>query len=47
MQGAMVKSEMLKQEQQKINITDLSNGVYMITIKSRNHTENQKLLIKR
>jgi len=45
--GVLVKSEMLKQSQRQINIRDLSNGIYMITIKSKNLTEKQKLIIQR
>ena len=45
--GELVKSEMLKQNQQQINIGDLSSGVYMVTIKSKDFTENQKLIIQR
>jgi len=45
--GVLVKSEMLKQSQRQINIRDLSNGIYMITIKSKDLTEKQKLIIQR
>lgn len=45
--GILVRSEMLKQNQRQINIGDLSNGVYMITIKSKGLTENQRLIIQR
>ena len=45
--GTLVKLEMLKQNQQKINIADLPNGVYMVTIKSKNVTETKKLVIQR
>jgi len=45
--GTLVKSEILKQNQQQINIGDLSNGVYMLTVKSKNMTENQRLIIQR
>ena len=45
--GTLVKSEILKQNQQKINIGDLSNGVYMVSIKSKDLTENQRLIIQR
>ena len=44
--GTLVKIETLKQKQQ-INISDLSNGVYMVTIKSKDITEYQKLIIQR
>ena len=47
MMGVLVRSEILKQNKQKINIEDLSNGVYMFTIKSKDLTENQKLIIQR
>lgn len=45
--GNLVKSEMLKQNTRQINIGDLSNGVYIVTIKSRDWTENQRLIIQR
>jgi hypothetical protein len=45
--GTLVKSEMLKQNQRQINIGDLSNGVYMVTIKSKDLTGNQRLIIQR
>jgi hypothetical protein len=45
--GTLVKSEMLKQNQRQINIGDLSNGIYLVEIKSNNFTENQKLIIQR
>jgi hypothetical protein len=45
--GTLVKSEMLKQNQRQINIGDLSNGVYMVTIKSEDFIESQRLFIQR
>ena len=45
--GELVRSELLKQNQQKINIGDLTNGIYMVTIKSKDLTENQRLIIQR
>ena len=45
--GTLVKSATMKQNQQQINIGDLCNGIYMVTIKSKNLTENQKLIIQR
>jgi hypothetical protein len=45
--GTLVKSEPLKQNHQQINIGDLCNGVYMVTINSKDITENLKLIIKR
>lgn len=45
--GELVKSEMLKQNQQQINIGDLSDGIYVITIKSKDLKENQRLIIQR
>lgn len=43
--GNLVKSEILNQNQ--INIGDLTNGIYMIEIKSKEWTEKQKLIIQR
>lgn len=45
--GTLVKSEMLKQNQQQINTGNLNNGIYMIEIKSEEWTEKQKLIIQR
>lgn len=45
--GTLVKSEMLKQNNRQINIGDLSDGVYMVTIKSKDLSESQKLIIQR
>jgi hypothetical protein len=45
--GTLVKSEMLKQNNRQINIGDLSNGVYLVTIKSKDWIENQRLIIQR
>ena len=45
--GELVKSEMLKHNNQQINIGDLSNGVYMVTIKSKDFTITKILIIQR
>jgi photosystem II stability/assembly factor-like uncharacterized protein len=45
--GTLVKSEMVKQNQQQIKIGDLSNGIYMIEVKSKELNWKQKLIIKR
>jgi hypothetical protein len=45
--GTLVKSETLKQNNQQFNIGDLSNGVYMLTLKSKDLTENHRLIIQR
>jgi len=45
--GALVKTEMLLQNQQQINVSDLSNGIYMVEIKSKDWSEKQKLIIQR
>jgi hypothetical protein len=45
--GNLVKSETMKQNNRQINIGDLSNGIYMVEIKSKEWTEKQKLLIQR
>ena len=45
--GVLVRSEILKQNHQLINIDDLSNGIYMLTIKSKDYNATQKLLIQR
>jgi len=45
--GTLVKSEILKQNNRQINVGDLGNGVYMVTIKSKALTESQRLMIQR
>jgi len=45
--GTLVKTEKLKQNQQKIKVEDLGNGIYMVEIKSKEWSEKQKLLIQR
>jgi len=45
--GSLIKTETLNQYQQNINIDDLSNGLYLVTIKSKESTQNQKLIIQR
>lgn len=45
--GGLVRSELLKQNQQKINVENLSNGIYMLEIKSNQGSEKQKLVIQR
>lgn len=44
--GTLVKSEILGQNNRQINIGDLSNGIYMITIKSKDTTKTEKLVIQ-
>lgn len=45
--GELVWSEILKQNRQQINVADLSNGIYLIEIKSAQKVEKQKLIIQR
>jgi len=45
--GNLVKSETLKQNQRQINIRNLSNGTYLVEIKSKEWTGKQKLIIQR
>jgi len=45
--GVLVKSELLKQHQQQINISDLNNGIYIVEIKTNDGAERQKLIIQR
>jgi hypothetical protein len=45
--GMLVKSQMLKQNQRQINVGDLSNGEYMVEIKSKDWAEKQKLIIQK
>lgn len=45
--GELISSELLHQNQQQINIRDLSNGIYMVEVKSKEWSEKQKLIIQR
>jgi len=45
--GTLVKSEILRQNNQQINISDLSNGIFTVQVKSKEWTEKQKLIIQR
>ena len=45
--GESVRSEKLNQVQQKINLGDLNNGIYMVEIKTNEWVEKQKLIIQR
>lgn len=45
--GSLVKTILLKQNQQQINVNDLSSGIYLVEIKSKEWTEKQKLIIQR
>lgn len=45
--GELVRSEKLNTNQEKINIGNLNNGVYMVEIKTTEWMEKQKLIIQR
>jgi len=45
--GKLVSSEALEQNQQKINISDLNNGIYIVEIKSGVSLVKHKLIIQR
>ncbi len=45
--GALVQSETLKQNHRQFNIGNLGNGVYMVSIKSNDLMETQRLIIQR
>jgi len=45
--GALVRTEVLRPNQRQINIRDLSDGIYMVAVKSKDLTGNQKLVIQR
>ncbi|NVN95770.1 MAG: T9SS type A sorting domain-containing protein [Bacteroidetes bacterium] len=47
MTGKLIRTEMLKQNQSRINIDDLNNGIYMFEIKSDEWRTTQKLLINK
>lgn len=44
--GELVRTEMPKQNQQQVNVSDLSNGIFLIELKSAEFTEAQKLIIQ-
>jgi hypothetical protein len=45
--GEVVRSELLKQNMQNINIRELNNGIYLLVINSDKWSVTQKLLIQR
>ena len=45
--GSLVKTLLLQQNEQKINVSDISKGIYIVEIKSEGWTEKQKLIIQR
>lgn len=45
--GDRVKTEILTNNQQQINIEDLEEGVYLVEIKSKGKKETQRLIIQR
>jgi hypothetical protein len=45
--GEVVKTLLLNQNLQDVSVSDLTNGIYFVEIKSDNWTEKQKLIIQR
>ena len=45
--GELIKTEKLEQNQQKFGLYDFKNGVYILEIKSKELVEKQKLIIQR
>ncbi|NTW34360.1 MAG: T9SS type A sorting domain-containing protein, partial [Bacteroidetes bacterium] len=45
--GVLVRSEILKKNQNRINVADLRNGIYIIEVKSKDFTKNQRLIIQK
>jgi hypothetical protein len=45
--GKRLKSETAVQNQHEMNISDLKTGVYLVSINTKNRSENQKLIIRR
>lgn len=45
--GELISSKLLQQNQKQINIGDLNSGIYLVEIKSKGLTESQKLVIQR
>jgi hypothetical protein len=44
--GVLVKSELLKENQRTVNVEDLSNGVYIVEIKIDQSSVKKKILIE-
>jgi len=45
--GQLIKSEILEQKSEQLNISNLSKGIYILEIKSNEMSEKQKLIIQR
>lgn len=45
--GELVRAKMIKQNQRQISIRDLSDGIYVVEIKSKEGSGKQKLIIQR
>ena len=45
--GKLISTEKIYQNDQKINVDKLNNGVYWIEVQSSNWTEKEQLLIQR
>ena len=45
--GELISSEAILQNQQNINISGLSNGIYIVEVKSKGGLEKQKLLVQK
>lgn len=45
--GSLIRTSLIKQNQQQIYISDLACGIYMLEIKTKNRVEKQKLIIRR
>lgn len=45
--GALVRSGLMKRNQQQINVLDLKNGIYMLEVKSNTWSKKQKVIIQR
>lgn len=47
LQGRLLKSELIKENQQVINISELQEGLFIVKISNQNNSENFKLIISR
>jgi hypothetical protein len=45
--GELVKTELVKQNKQQFYVGDLNNGIYLVEIKAKGWSEQQKLIINR
>ena len=45
--GVLVRSELLKQNELRISVGDLINGIYLVDLQSKDWSVKQRLIIQR